>query len=61
MNVQQLTIQFHADNLKLLYVDQSILAKTVKGLNRVFRTGKKESAETKVRANMGVYCSQHLL
>ena len=47
VNGQQLTIQFHVDDLKLSHMDQDVLESLVKDLNNVFRTSKKELAETK--------------
>ena len=44
---QQMTIQFHVDNLKLSHMDQGALDNLVKELNDVFRTSRKELAETK--------------
>ena len=44
---QQMTIQFHVDNLKLSHMDQGALDKVVRELNGVFCTSKKELAETK--------------
>ena len=40
-------IQFYVDNLKLSHMDQGALDKVVRELNDVFRTSKKELAETK--------------
>ena len=47
INGEQLTIQFHVDNLKYSHLEQSVLDNLVKELNDVFRTSKKELAETK--------------
>ena len=42
-----MTIQFHVDDLKCSHMDQEVLDSLVKDLNNVFRTKKKELAETK--------------
>ena len=47
VNGEQLTIQFHVDDLKCSHLEQSVLDDLVKELNNVFRTSKKELAETK--------------
>ena len=44
---QQLTIQFHVDDLKCSHMDQSVLDDLVKQLNDVFQTSKKELSKTK--------------
>ena len=47
VNDEKLTMHFHVDNLKCSHKDQEVLDSRVKDLNNIFRTSKKELAETK--------------
>ena len=47
VNDEQLTIQFHVDDLRCSHMEQKVWDDLVKDLNNVFQTNKKELVETK--------------
>jgi hypothetical protein len=57
---KQITIQFHVDNLKISYMDQSVIDSVLADLNNEFGTTKKPLAATTghVHDYLGIYSRQ---